>query len=143
LTVKYLNDELAVESLAGGTFTISDLAHEGATFFSPLINQRQCAILGVGAEFFATGEKPGWFHLTLTFDHQLSNGREATQFLVDLSRRLSGYEKVWDAARRDEPYCRQCERTLSALHEIKAHLVEEVGRNGASSRICSLCMRGL
>jgi pyruvate/2-oxoglutarate dehydrogenase complex dihydrolipoamide acyltransferase (E2) component len=143
LMVQYLNDELAVEALADGTFTITDLAQEGTTFFSPLINQRQSAILGVGAEFFAPGQRQGWFHLTLAFDHQLSNGREAAQFLADLNRRLAAYEKAWDAALREEPYCSHCERTLSALQEIKAHLVEEVQPDGAKSRVCSLCLRGL
>ena len=143
LTVQYLNDELAVESLAGGTFTITDLAQEGATFFTPLINEGQSAILGVGGECFAPDQRDGWFHLTLAFDHQKSNGREATQFLIELARRLAGYEKAWGAVVREEPYCHHCERTLSALQEIKAHLVEEVRPDGANSRVCSLCLRGL
>ncbi len=142
LMVLYLNDELPRESLAGATFTITDLAQEGTTFFSPLINQRQSAILGVGAEVFAPGQRQGWFHLTLTFDHQLSNGREASRFLVDLSRRLDGYEKAWGAILREEAYCSHCERTLSALQEIKAHLVAEVRPDGTTGRVCSLCLRG-
>ena len=143
LMVQYLNDELAVESLAGGTFTLTDLAQESATFFNPLINQGQSAILGVGAEFFAPGQREGWFHLTLVFDHQISNGREATQFLVELSRRLAGYEQAWGAIMPEEPCCHYCERTLPMLQEINAHLVEEVRPDGARSRVCSLCLRGL
>jgi pyruvate/2-oxoglutarate dehydrogenase complex dihydrolipoamide acyltransferase (E2) component len=143
LMVQYLNDELPVESLAGGTFTITDLAQEGTAFFSPLINQSQSAILGVGAELFVPGQSQGSFHLTLAFDHQLSNGREATQFLLDLSRRLAAYEQAWGAAPTEEPYCHHCERTLSALREIKAHLVEEVRPDGTKGRVCSLCLRGL
>jgi pyruvate/2-oxoglutarate dehydrogenase complex dihydrolipoamide acyltransferase (E2) component len=143
LIVQYLNDELAVASLAGGTFTITDLAQEGTTFFSPLINQKQCAILGVGAELFLPGQRQGWFHLTLAFDHQLSTGREATQFLSDLKFRLGSYEQAWYAALNEEPYCRHCERTYSMLREIKAHLVEEVQPDGIKSTICSLCLRGL
>lgn len=143
LMVQYLNSELAVESLAGGTFTITDLAQEGTAFFTPLINQGQSAILGVGAELFAPEQSQGWFHLTLAFDHQLSNGREATQFLVELSRRLGAYELAWGGVRREEPYCHHCERTLSTLHEINAHLVEEVRPDGAKARVCSLCLRGL
>jgi pyruvate/2-oxoglutarate dehydrogenase complex dihydrolipoamide acyltransferase (E2) component len=143
LMVQYLNNELSVESLSDGTFTITDLAQEGPTFFSPLISRRQSAILGVGAELFASGQSQGWFHLTLAFDHQLSNGREATQFLVDLNRRLAAYEKAWGAVPGEDPYCYHCERTLSALREIKAHLVEEVRPDGAKGRVCSLCLRGL
>ena len=143
LMVQYLNDELPVEALAGGTFTITDLAQEGAAVFRPLINQGQSAILGVGAELFAPGQSQGWFHLTLAFDHQLSNGREATQFLVDLRRRLAAYERAWGAVPGEEPYCHHCERTLSILREIKAHLVEEVRPDGTKGRVCSLCLRGL
>ena len=143
LMVQYLNDELAVESLAGGTFTITDLAQEGAAFFSPLINQGQSAILGVGAELFAPEQSQGWFHLILAFDHQLSNGREATQFLVELRRRLLAYEQAWGGVHREEPFCQHCERTLSTLREIKAHLVEEVRPDGAKGQVCSLCLRGL
>jgi pyruvate/2-oxoglutarate dehydrogenase complex dihydrolipoamide acyltransferase (E2) component len=142
LMVQYLNDELSVGSLAGGTFTITDLAQEGTAFFSPLINQSQSAILGVGAELFAPGQNQGWFHFTLTFDHQLSSGREATQFLLELSRRLAAYEQAWGAVLREEPYCHHCERTLSALREIKAHLVEEVRPDGTKGRVCSVCLRG-
>ena len=143
LMVQYLNNELPVESLAGGTFTITDLAQEGTAFFSPLINQCQSAILGVGAELFAPEQSQGRFHLTLAFDHQLSNGREATHFLLDLSRRLAAYEQTWGAALREEPYCHHCERTLSTLNELKAHLVEEVRCDGTKGRVCSLCLRGL
>lgn len=143
LMVQYLNDELPVESLAGGTFTITDLSQEGATFFNPLLSQRQSAILGVGAELLGVGQNEGCFHITLAFDHQLSNGREATQFLIELSRRLAGYEKAWVGAQREEPYCHHCERTLSTLSEIKAHLVAEVGMDGVKGRVCSLCLRGL
>ena len=121
----------------------SVLAQEGAAFFSPLINQGQSAILGVGAELFAPEQSQGWFHLTLAFDHQLSNGREATQFLVELRRRLLAYEQAWGGVHREEPFCQHCERTLSTLREIKAYLVEEVRPDGAKGQVCSLCLRGL
>lgn len=143
LMVQYLNNELPVESLTGGTFTITDLAQEGATFFSPLINQGQSAILGVGAEFFAAEQSGGWFHLILAFDHQLSNGREATRFLTELGHRLAAYEKAWHAGRAEEPYCSHCERTVSELHEFKAYLVEEIRPDGTKGRVCSLCLKGL
>ena len=52
LVVTYLDDALAVGSLAGGTFTVTDLSGEGVTAFHPLINQGQSAILGICAEVF-------------------------------------------------------------------------------------------
>ncbi len=140
--VLYLNEELPVAALAGGTFTITDLAHEGAAFFHPLISQGQGAILGVGAEIFPPGAEWGTFHLTLAFDHQLANGRLAAQFLHDLAGRLASYEAGWGAASAEEPYCSHCERTLSALREIRGFLVLEAGHPGASGHLCSLCLKG-
>lgn len=140
--VLYLNEELPVAALAGGTFTITDLAQEGAAFFHPLISQGQGAILGVGTEIFPRGAEWGTFHLTLAFDHQLANGRMAAQFLNDLAERLAGYEAGWGVADMEEPYCRHCERTLSALREIRGFLMPEAGQPGAGGHVCSLCLIG-
>ncbi len=140
--VLYLNEELPVAALAGGTFTITDLAQEGTAFFHPLISQGQGAILGVGAETFPPGAEWGVFHLTLAFDHQLANGRMAAQFLHDLAARLSGYEAGWGAGTVEEPYCRHCERTLSALREMRGFLVLEAGQPGVGGHVCSLCLKG-
>jgi pyruvate/2-oxoglutarate dehydrogenase complex dihydrolipoamide acyltransferase (E2) component len=60
--------------------------------FQPLINHRQSAILGVGAEFRAPGASEGYYQLILAFDHRLSEGRAAAQFLKDLRDQLSAYE---------------------------------------------------
>ena len=96
----------------------------------------------MGAETFPPGAEWGVFHLTLAFDHQLANGRLAAQFLHDLAERLAGYEAGWVAASGEEPYCRHCERTLSALREIKGFLVLEARLTGPGSHVCSLCLQG-
>ncbi|NBV25419.1 MAG: hypothetical protein EBS05_26335, partial [Proteobacteria bacterium] len=83
--VLYLNGELPVTALAGGTFTITDLAQAGVSFFQPLISQGQGAILGVGAEQIPPGGEWGVFHLMIAFDHQLADGRQAAGFLNDLA----------------------------------------------------------
>lgn len=140
---QYLNDELPVESLAGGTFTITDLSHEGATFFSPIIGEGQSAILAIGADLLNPRGDSGFYHLTLAFDHQLSNGREACRFLKELAARLTDYEKAWTRRLREEPYCHTCERTLSALRDIGGFLVQEAEHEGRKSLVCNLCLRGL
>jgi pyruvate/2-oxoglutarate dehydrogenase complex dihydrolipoamide acyltransferase (E2) component len=87
LMLAYHEDNLPVESLSGGTFTVTDLSAEGIGYFHPLINHKQSAILGLGAE---DGRDEN-FAVMLTFDHRMSEGRAAARFLKDLRDRLQAY----------------------------------------------------
>jgi 2-oxoglutarate dehydrogenase E2 component (dihydrolipoamide succinyltransferase) len=147
LLVDYVNDTLRLESLVGGTFTVTDLSSEGVFTFHPLINQGQSAILGVGGEFFPPGSREGLFNLILAFDHQLSEGRQAATFLNALSKRLQAYEQV--LGRRvgtdevTETLC--CSRCLTPLSKLEPRghcLVHTVQRNGNTGYICSICLQG-
>jgi pyruvate dehydrogenase E2 component (dihydrolipoamide acetyltransferase) len=91
LMYRYLHQELKAEDLSGGTFVISDLSAEGVVSFAPLINQGQSAILGIGSELFPV-PGAGAFNLTLTFDHQLAEGRMAAKFVNELAERLQARE---------------------------------------------------
>ena len=73
--LSYLDDNLPVQALADGTFTVTDLSGEDVHSFVPLINQGQAAILGVGAEYFLPGLSDGVFNLMLAFDHRLTRTR--------------------------------------------------------------------
>ena len=92
LLLAYSNGEITLEAASGGTFTVTDLSGEGVFSFQPLINHRQSAILGVGAEFFAPRSSEGFYQLILAFDHRLTEGRAAAQFLKDLRDKLFSYE---------------------------------------------------
>jgi pyruvate dehydrogenase E2 component (dihydrolipoamide acetyltransferase) len=92
LLLSYANGESTFEAASGGTFTVTDLSGEEAIYFHPFINHRQSAVLGVGAEFFVPGSPVGFYQLMLTFDHRLTEGRAAAQFLKDLRETLSSYE---------------------------------------------------
>ncbi|MCX5795875.1 MAG: 2-oxo acid dehydrogenase subunit E2 [Elusimicrobia bacterium] len=92
ILLAYTNGEITLEAASGGTFTVTDLSGEGVLSFQPLINHRQSAILGVGAEFRAPGSSEGFYQLILAFDHRLTEGRAAAQFLKDLRDKLSAYE---------------------------------------------------
>jgi 2-oxoglutarate dehydrogenase E2 component (dihydrolipoamide succinyltransferase) len=83
LTLKYLREELAIDDVTGGTFTITDLSGEGVVHFVPVLNERQSAILGVCAP-----RGDGSRELVLTFDHRLSDGMRAGRFLSALRARL-------------------------------------------------------
>jgi pyruvate/2-oxoglutarate dehydrogenase complex dihydrolipoamide acyltransferase (E2) component len=136
--VAYLGDELPFESLAGGTFTVTDLAGEGVASFVPLINQGQSAILGVG------GEVAGQYSLVLTFDHQLSEGRLAARFLNDLKTRLVHHEGVMSASSpsSEMPSCARCMRTAEELDPLGIFLVPTARPGGASRLLCTRCLRG-
>jgi pyruvate/2-oxoglutarate dehydrogenase complex dihydrolipoamide acyltransferase (E2) component len=86
LSLRYLRDELAIEDVSGGTFTITDLSAEGVVHFVPVLNERQSAILGLTAERSGEGTRD----LILTFDHRLSDGMRAARFLGELRARLEG-----------------------------------------------------
>lgn len=85
LTLRYMRDELTIDDVLGGTFTITDLSGEGIVHFVPVLNERQSAILGLCA---ARGD--GSRELVLTFDHRLSDGMQAARFLAQLRSRLEG-----------------------------------------------------
>jgi pyruvate/2-oxoglutarate dehydrogenase complex dihydrolipoamide acyltransferase (E2) component len=148
---RYLDQALRVDDLAAGTFTITDLSNEGVLTFHPLINQGQAAILGIGSEYSGgAGPAEGFFTLILAFDHQLTEGRQAAQFLQELARRLQAYEAVMQpqstAAR--EPHCARCLTSLSRLRRLDqgqhgAHfLVQTIQPDGTQAYCCSLCMQG-
>jgi len=83
LTLRYMRNELTIDDVMGGTFTITDLSGEGIVHFVPVLNERQSAILGLCA-----ARSDGSRDLVLTFDHRLSDGMRAARFLAALRSRL-------------------------------------------------------
>jgi pyruvate/2-oxoglutarate dehydrogenase complex dihydrolipoamide acyltransferase (E2) component len=147
LIAQYLNDEIPAASLAGGTFTVSDLSGEDVFLFYPLLNQRQGATLGVGGEFFPPGSSQGMFNMVLSFDHQLSEGREAAKFLNDLRQRLKGYEEALRPSKTSgesntEPYCSKCLKPLGELREWNSFLLLALQADGSTRNVCSICVQG-
>jgi pyruvate dehydrogenase E2 component (dihydrolipoamide acetyltransferase) len=73
--------------LSGATFTVSNLGMYGMTAITPVINAPQAAILGVGAAREALARVDGEIierqimTLTLSCDHRILYGAEASQFL--------------------------------------------------------------
>lgn len=87
LAAKARNNELAVEDMDGGTFTISNGGVFGSMFGTPIINPPQSAILGMHAIFDRPVAIDGkveirpMMYVALTYDHRLVDGREAVTFL--------------------------------------------------------------
>ncbi|MBI5308857.1 MAG: 2-oxo acid dehydrogenase subunit E2 [Planctomycetes bacterium] len=86
LSLRYFREELALNDLAGGTFTVTDISSRGVVDFIPVINNMQSAILGVCAVMPGTG----CFKCILTFDHQMADGMMAADMLNELSTMLQG-----------------------------------------------------
>uniref|UniRef100_A0A3B3XLM6 Dihydrolipoyllysine-residue succinyltransferase component of 2-oxoglutarate dehydrogenase complex, mitochondrial n=1 Tax=Poecilia mexicana TaxID=48701 RepID=A0A3B3XLM6_9TELE len=84
---KARKNELAVEDMDGGTFTISNGGVFGSLFGTPIINPPQSAILGMHGVFDRPVAINGqvevrpMMHVALTYDHRLIDGREAVTFL--------------------------------------------------------------
>lgn len=80
---------LQPKEVRGGTFTITNHGTGGSLFATPIINQPQCAILGVGiihkrpvvVEGDAIAVRP-MVYLSLTFDHRILDGASADGFLA-------------------------------------------------------------
>jgi pyruvate dehydrogenase E2 component (dihydrolipoamide acetyltransferase) len=91
--------QVGPDELAGGTFTLTNTGSRGALFDTPIINQPQVGILGVGTvvkrpvvvEDPALGEViavRSMVYLALTYDHRLVDGADAARFLVTVKSRL-------------------------------------------------------
>merc|ERR1712107_665595 len=91
LATKAKKDELTLEEMAGGTFTISNGGVFGSMLGTPIINPPQSAILGMHATksrpvVMPNGEiKPRpIMYIALTYDHRIIDGREAVTFLCSV-----------------------------------------------------------
>jgi 2-oxoglutarate dehydrogenase E2 component (dihydrolipoamide succinyltransferase) len=95
------NKKIKPDELSGGTFTITNPGNYGAIIGTPIINQPQVAILGMGkiskqpVVMTVDGtdmigiRKMGW--LSLSFDHRLIDGATADIFMADLVKTLESW----------------------------------------------------
>jgi pyruvate dehydrogenase E2 component (dihydrolipoamide acetyltransferase) len=99
LAARTRSGQVSPDELAGGTFTLTNTGSRGALFDTPIINQPQVGILGVGSvvkravvvEDPALGEViavRSMVYLALTYDHRLVDGADAARFLVTVKNRL-------------------------------------------------------
>lgn len=87
LSEKARNKKISVDELQGGTFTITNLGGIGGTYFSPVINAPEVAILGISRSTVEPVYIDGGFlprlmlPLSLSYDHRLIDGADAIRFL--------------------------------------------------------------
>ncbi|MDI3331760.1 MAG: 2-oxoglutarate dehydrogenase, E2 component, dihydrolipoamide succinyltransferase [Micrococcus sp.] len=97
------NNKISPDELSGGTFSITNFGSVGALFDTPIINQPNVAILGVGTIVkrpMVITDQDGndviavrhMMYLSLTYDHRLVDGADAGRFLQTVKARLEEAE---------------------------------------------------
>ena len=144
LIAAYLNQSLLPADLSGTTFTITDLSGSGVTTFDPLISEGQAGILGISGEF-PVGAGQQAFHLVLSFDHRLVEGRAAASFLSQLKDLIVQFEQSLISAQADsvrETCCSRCGITGSQATTRNHFLVCVAGPQNGTTHICTICLQG-
>jgi len=98
------NKKLSPDDVQGGTFTITNPGPYGPLFGTPIINQPQVAILGIGGifktpvvktdpegnDYFAVAHI---LHVSLGYDHRVVDGAAADQFLAVVKKKLEQWDE--------------------------------------------------
>jgi pyruvate dehydrogenase E2 component (dihydrolipoamide acetyltransferase) len=99
LAARARSRQLKPDEVAGGTFSITNFGSFGSLIGTPVINQPQVAIMGVGT----VDKTPvviddaiairSICHLSLSFDHRLIDGALADQFMTKVKQVLEGWSE--------------------------------------------------
>jgi len=102
LAARARGKKLKPDEASGGTFTITNPGIFGEQFGTPVINQPETAILGVGGLFkepTVVTDEDGTdsiairsiIRLTLGFDHRIIDGADAGKFMAELKKTLENW----------------------------------------------------
>jgi pyruvate dehydrogenase E2 component (dihydrolipoamide acetyltransferase) len=94
--ISKLSKELKIDKkeFFGGSMTISSLGGIGGSFFTPIINNPEVAIIGIGKteikQMFIDGKfvARAMMPISLSYDHRIIDGAEAARFCQDLKLSL-------------------------------------------------------
>jgi len=137
----YLDKKLKPEQLSGSTFTITDLSSFEVNGVIPLVNYNQSAILGISS----IDRKLNRVNLSLSFDHRVTEGKVASQFLVDLKSRVESHAKIYsdDGGKTQDFKCVSCMKSLSEDKKMQGvGLIKIINHNGNEDIICRTCLEG-
>jgi pyruvate dehydrogenase E2 component (dihydrolipoamide acetyltransferase) len=87
LSEKARTRKIALDEMQGGTFSISNLGGIGGTYFTPIVNAPEVAILGISRARVEPVYRDGQFvprtvlPLSLSYDHRAIDGADAIRFL--------------------------------------------------------------
>lgn len=102
LSARAREGKLKSDEMQGGSFTVSSLGGIGGTFFTPIINPPEVAILGVGR----SKQTPVWdgasfvprliLPMSLSYDHRVIDGATGVRFTTFLASRLADANSLVD-----------------------------------------------
>jgi len=90
---------LKVDEVQGGTFTITNPGVFGSLFGTPIINQPQVAILGIGVIEKRTAVRDDAIairtqaYFALSFDHRIVDGADADRFMAHIKKGLQEFDE--------------------------------------------------
>ena len=97
---KARNKQLKPTDMEGGCFTISSLGGIGGSYFTPIVNPPEVAILGISRYVkepkLINGKLQEILILpfSLSYDHRVLNGVDAARFTTEFGKRLSEFKKM-------------------------------------------------
>jgi len=100
LSAKGREGKLTAEQMQGGTFTVSSLGGIGGTYFTPIINPPEVAILGVGRSAIKPVWQDGEFvprlilPISLSYDHRIIDGATGVRFTTFLANVLADVDRL-------------------------------------------------
>jgi pyruvate dehydrogenase E2 component (dihydrolipoamide acetyltransferase) len=100
LSEKARDKKLLPADMEGGCFTISSLGGIGGTYFTPIVNTPEVAILGISRSAYEPVFMEGKFHRRLmlpfahSYDHRVIDGAAAARFTTTFGRLLSNLEEI-------------------------------------------------
>ena len=100
LAEKARQRKVSADDLKGGTFTISNQGGIGSSFFTPIVNKPEVAILGVGRGVLkpvvrgAKIVKRMLLPLGLSYDHRVIDGGTAARFTVEVVQALEQFKEA-------------------------------------------------
>ena len=99
LAARTRDAKIGPDELSGSTFTVTNTGSGGALFDTPVLNMPETAIMGVGTIVKRPVVMKGddgadviairsMVYLSLSYDHRLVDGADASRFLMDVKKRL-------------------------------------------------------
>ena len=100
VSIRARDGKLSPGDMQGGCFTISSLGGIGGTYFTPIVNAPEVAILGVSRSKMQPVYIDGEFEprlilpLGLSYDHRVIDGAQAARFTTFLSQVISDIRRI-------------------------------------------------
>lgn len=101
IAVKARDRKLKAEDMSGASFTITNLGGIGGTYFTPIVNPPEVAILGMSRGQKTLQLEDGnvverlMLPLSMSYDHRAINGADAARFIVKLSGSLTNFFELF------------------------------------------------